>query len=69
MKGQAKGRTVDGEREHLCTCCNEWWPATSEFFFQDSKSGSGLMAQCKACIMDKKNAKRKQQRAMMSVSG
>lgn len=47
-----KLRTVDGEREKLCTRCNEWWPADEEFFYKDPTGAAGLFYCCKACYAE-----------------
>lgn len=38
--------------EKFCNQCQEWWPATDEFFFKSSKGY--LRSPCKACIDDKR---------------
>lgn len=45
----------DGELEKLCYKCGEWWPADEEFFYPG-------FAQCKACYLEAKYAKRRKQR-------
>jgi hypothetical protein len=42
----------DGELEKLCTRCQDWWPATTEFFYAD---GDKLTAYCKACWQERRN--------------
>ena len=64
---QVKERVIDGEKERLCTGCNEWWPADEEFFYRDG--GRGLSSQCKACYLEKKYAKRKLQKSADVLSG
>ena len=36
--------------EKLCSCCNEWWPADGEFFYQNQARSDGLTGLCKACF-------------------
>ena len=41
-----------GALEKLCTGCNEYWPADSEFFYASSSVADGLGARCKACYLE-----------------
>ncbi len=38
--------------EMRCTKCKQYWPADTEFFYIDDKSGSGLMRICIGCSED-----------------
>jgi len=40
--------TVEKVEEKLCRKCGEHWPATTEFFYRDSRTGQ-LFSPCKAC--------------------
>jgi hypothetical protein len=59
-----KMRVAEGEKELLCSICGEYWPADEEFFYKDVNGRFGFMAQCKACYLEKKYAKRKLSRAI-----
>jgi hypothetical protein len=39
-----------------CKKCNEFWPATSEFFRRHKTSPDGLFTQCKACESERREA-------------
>lgn len=41
----------EGELEKFCRQCQEWWPATDEFFYRSARSGN-FRSPCKACIAD-----------------
>jgi hypothetical protein len=51
-------------REKLCTRCLEWWPADREFFYRQHNVRCHLSASCRACILDYKNARKQQRRAV-----
>lgn len=40
-----------GDLEKICHKCNEWWPATTEFFHTHGKQRR-LHSPCKACIRE-----------------
>lgn len=42
----------DAETEKTCTGCREELPATTEFFWRDSKEADGLRKRCKACCQE-----------------
>lgn len=49
-----------GEMERYCPDCDEWWPATREFFYPTGKKGSGrLHSYCKACYEVRRNRRRR----------
>lgn len=52
--GYTHGTASDAEYR-TCTCCNETYPNTNEFF---PKSGKGLGAVCKECVSRKSKEKR-----------
>lgn len=60
-------RMGNEERERFCSGCNEWWPATRDFFYRAGGPESGLAYQCKACYLEKKYAKKRQQKVMMAA--
>ena len=40
----------DGEIERQCSKCEEWWPASAEFFY----AAKGVLhAWCKVCILER----------------
>lgn len=41
----------DGELERYCPHCQEWWPATLEFYHARGK-GRGLSSWCRACRLE-----------------
>lgn len=41
-------------KEKYCPKCDEYFPATKEFFFGKNKNGLGLESCCKACYMERK---------------
>jgi len=43
----------DGQPEKQCRICGEWWPADPEFYYPD-------FAQCKACYLERKYARRRE---------
>lgn len=49
------------ELEKKCSCCNEWWPYTSDFFkTQKRKDGrTTVISNCNACELEKKALYRK----------
>ena len=42
--------TTDSGTEKLCPRCQDYWPATPEFFW---KKGEGLHSYCKACFSER----------------
>lgn len=43
-----------------CARCQEWWPATAEFFFRKSLArGGALMRECVACYSEREKPSRK----------
>ena len=42
-----------GKEKH-CSKCDDYFPATKEFFFGKNKNGVGLESCCKACYMERK---------------
>ncbi len=59
----------DGEKERYCAGCDEWWPADKEFFFTSGHGPRQLASQCKACYLEKKNAKRRAARELTRAGG
>lgn len=53
-----KFRHADYGLEQRCSCCGEYWPADTEFFYS---RGARLSSACKACFRDTygRNAKGK----------
>ncbi|MFU9046288.1 hypothetical protein ACNAUY_07835 [Acinetobacter tibetensis] len=45
---------TDIGREKHCPKCDEYFPATKEFFYGKNKNGVGLESCCKACYMERK---------------
>lgn len=43
-------------KEKYCPKCDEYFPATKEFFFGKNKNGAGLESCCKACYMERKRS-------------
>lgn len=41
-------------KEKYCPKCDDYFPATKEFFFGKNKGGVGLESCCKACYMERK---------------
>lgn len=41
-------------KEKYCPKCDEYFPATKEFFFGKNKNGLSLESCCKACYMERK---------------
>lgn len=50
-RGQRLRETEDGP-DKLCARCDEWWPATPEFFFRNRIAEGGLAYCCKACFAE-----------------
>lgn len=46
--------------EKVCGCCEESWPLTTEFWHRRTGSPDGLFSICKACVQEKKVAKKKE---------
>lgn len=38
--------------EKYCVRCDDWWPATPEYFFRAAHGEGGLFYCCKACFAD-----------------
>jgi hypothetical protein len=45
-------------RVRYCQKCDEWWPATREFFY--SRGGHKLHSWCRACCQEWRQARRRQ---------
>ena len=45
-------RMVDDVIEKKCTCCHEYWPADTEFFYASNTAKDSLSSHCKACFME-----------------
>ena len=43
--------------EKLCTRCDEWWPADTEFFYPQADAAGGLFYWCKACYAEWKRGR------------
>ena len=52
QKTSRKTKIIDGELELWCNKCEEFFPATTEFFYRDKNQKSGFRACCKACYHD-----------------
>lgn len=50
----------DGQLEQQCIECLEWWPADEEFYYPN-------FARCKACYLEAKYAKRREERRLADV--
>ncbi len=48
-----KIRVTDLGTEKLCTSCNEWWPADTDFFHAQPSGVGGLFYCCKACYFER----------------
>lgn len=46
------GQVLKEVPEKLCTKCNEYWPADSEFFYRRASREDGLSDTCKACYAE-----------------
>ena len=44
---------IDGERHKYCVGCDEYYPATKEFFYGKRKDSSYIEARCKACYIER----------------
>lgn len=55
-------RDNNGTQERRCACCNEWKPATTEYFYMKNKKKIelGLTAECKQCISKKSSKYQKE---------
>lgn len=45
-------RGVGDDAEKYCIRCDDWWPATPEYFFRAAAGEGGLFYCCKACFAD-----------------
>ena len=55
-----------GEMERHCPDCDEWWPATREFFYTTGAKDGGtkLHSYCKACYEERRKRRRSAKREL-----
>lgn len=53
-----------GYLERYCSSCDEWWPASDEFFYEGSRAGRGAtrMRCCIACYAERYGSKKEASR-------
>lgn len=61
-------RLREGEdgTEKLCARCDDWWPATPEYFFRAVAGEGGLFYCCKACFADWRRTRPRKSQARLA---